>query len=371
MASFLFWISPEPGHILPTIELSLSLRARGHTIYYHTCDTIMHELNEIGFQTVPSFRQFTATLLPRSLKYPVGPTTVFEATLKARFGHISEYFSYLREDLLYALQNVQPDVLLLDAVKDWRLIRGCDDFARTLGAQVSVVRLSSQLGCHRWPPALMRIPLAVLCPKQLECRDQIDALAVYGEPSVFRGFGTLEELDLSSFISKPIVYITFGSQAGEYPGIHDLMNRILVLASLESRYNYVITSSNSSRLNKPEVSSNVYFVPHYAHRAVLRGASAMICHGGLGSIKDAVDASVPMLIVPQKWDQHANARRVVVHSLGTSIAPCLASPESLKTALNAIMSSQSIDKGLKEMKAHFEACRTSCTLVNFCEDAVR
>jgi UDP:flavonoid glycosyltransferase YjiC (YdhE family) len=329
----------------------------------------MHELNEMGFQAVPSFRQFAATLPPRSLKHPVGPTTAFEATLQARFGHISEYFSYLRKDLLNALQDVQPDVLVLDAVKDWRLIKECDDFVRTLGPQVSTVRLSFQLGYRSGVGAWKGSPLAVLCPKELEFSDQIDACAVYGEPSLFRGFGTLEEHDLSLFISKPIVYITFGSQVDEYPRIRDLMNNILVLASLEPRYNYVITSA--SRLLESELASNVYFVPHRVHRDVLRAASAMICHGGLGSIKDAIDACIPMLIIPQRWDQHANAKRVAVHSLGTSMSTNLASPELLKSALNAIMSSPSIDEGLKRMKAHFETYRMSCALVNFCEEAAR
>ena len=58
-------------------------------------------------------------------------------------------------------------------------------------------------------------------------------------------------------------------------------------------------------------------LPFVPQRAVLDRCAAVICHGGYGTVLDAVDAAVPMVIVPFGADQHVNA--AAVQRLGIGI----------------------------------------------------
>jgi UDP:flavonoid glycosyltransferase YjiC (YdhE family) len=49
---------------------------------------------------------------------------------------------------------------------------------------------------------------------------------------------------------------------------------------------------------------------------ILRRASLMITHGGLGSVKECAALGVPMLVFPLKDDQPGNAARVEARGLG-------------------------------------------------------
>ena len=51
---------------------------------------------------------------------------------------------------------------------------------------------------------------------------------------------------------------------------------------------------------------------------VVPHAAAMVCHGGFGTVRGAVSAGLPLVVVPLFADQPYNARRVA--SLGAGIA---------------------------------------------------
>jgi UDP:flavonoid glycosyltransferase YjiC (YdhE family) len=58
-------------------------------------------------------------------------------------------------------------------------------------------------------------------------------------------------------------------------------------------------------------------VPFADHDEVMPSCTAVVTHGGLGTVLHALAHGVPMLLLPLGRDQHANAARVA--SLGAGI----------------------------------------------------
>jgi MGT family glycosyltransferase len=77
------------------------------------------------------------------------------------------------------------------------------------------------------------------------------------------------------------------------------------------------------------------FLPH---SPILRRASAVICHGGMGTTQKALAAGVPVCVVPFLRDQFEIARRVKVAGAGESLRARRLRPDRLRAAVAATIS---------------------------------
>lgn len=77
------------------------------------------------------------------------------------------------------------------------------------------------------------------------------------------------------------------------------------------------------------------FLPH---SPILRRASAVICHGGMGTTQKALAAGVPVCVVPFLRDQFEIARRVEVVGAGESLRATRLRPDRLRAAVAATIS---------------------------------
>jgi MGT family glycosyltransferase len=78
----------------------------------------------------------------------------------------------------------------------------------------------------------------------------------------------------------------------------------------------VITAGPALDLSGFEAPANVQVVASAPHSEVLRHASAVVTHGGHGTVVKALAAGVPLLVMPMGRDQGDNAARVVAHGAG-------------------------------------------------------
>ena len=64
-------------------------------------------------------------------------------------------------------------------------------------------------------------------------------------------------------------------------------------------------------------------------------ATAMVCHGGSGTVNAALAAGLPMVVVPLFADQPHNARRVAEIGAGIALAPdqLVRLPDAVRTLL--------------------------------------
>ena len=80
------------------------------------------------------------------------------------------------------------------------------------------------------------------------------------------------------------------------------------------------------------------FVPQ---RAVIRTASAVVTHGGLNTVLDALAAGVPLVVVPLAFEQGATAARVARTGAGLVIPRRQLTPMRMTEALGALLDTPS------------------------------
>lgn len=118
--------------------------------------------------------------------------------------------------------------------------------------------------------------------------------------------------------TDPLVYLTFGTVAPQREFFPDLYRAAIdALAPLPIQL-VVTVGRDRDPAHLGTVPANVRVERWVDHGSVLRHASAVVCHGGSGTVRGALAQEVPLVIMPMFADQPHNAARV--HALGAGIA---------------------------------------------------
>jgi zeaxanthin glucosyltransferase len=116
---------------------------------------------------------------------------------------------------------------------------------------------------------------------------------------------------------RKLVYCAFGTVPIEdaQTFLSFIENLVEALAGLNVIL-LVATSLDTSKMR--HLGEDVYILPYVPQLDVLQYADVFITHGGLNSIKEAIDQAVPMLVYPGEsvMDPPGNSTRVVYHQLG-------------------------------------------------------
>jgi UDP:flavonoid glycosyltransferase YjiC (YdhE family) len=93
-----------------------------------------------------------------------------------------------------------------------------------------------------------------------------------------------------------------------------------------------------------------------AQRAVLDRSAVVICHGGYGTVLDAVDAAVPLVIVPFGADQPVNAAAVERLGIGIVIEEAAVSPATIRAEVDALLDPAAPQRGrIRELRDTWRA----------------
>ena len=115
----------------------------------------------------------------------------------------------------------------------------------------------------------------------------------------------------------PLVYMTFGSVAANFP-FFDALLRAALAALAELPVRLLLTIGERADPAELDVLPDNVRVERWVPQAqVLPHAAAMVCHGGFGTVLGGLYAGVPMVLVPMFADQPRNAARVA--ELGAGI----------------------------------------------------
>ena len=145
-------------------------------------------------------------------------------------------------------------------------------------------------------------------------------------------FGTIEPNDTSvifSFIRK-LIQVSLRR------------NHILVLA-LKAKHEDII---------KLAVKGDVYIFNFIPQLQVLKAADLFITHGGLNSIREAINAEVPMLLYPvhPEFDPIGNAARIVYHQLGLRGNAATDIDAEIDAKINELLTNPLYKKNIQELK---------------------
>lgn len=88
--------------------------------------------------------------------------------------------------------------------------------------------------------------------------------------------------------------------------------------------------------------TNIVTANYLPFRELLRGARAIVHHGGIGTTSQAFAAGLPQLVTPMAFDQFDNAARVERLGCGSWLAMTRVSAERLSHLLNKLLASRQV-----------------------------
>jgi UDP:flavonoid glycosyltransferase YjiC (YdhE family) len=134
----------------------------------------------------------------------------------------------------------------------------------------------------------------------------------------------------------PLVYATLGTVAGNMEDRRSAYRVLLdALSGLSVRV--LLTIGADLPLDTiGEVAANVHVERFVPQDDVLPHASAVVCHGGSGTVLGTLAAGVPMVVTPMFADQPFNADRVAAVGAGLAVARP-ASAAEIRAALSRVL----------------------------------
>ncbi len=147
-----------------------------------------------------------------------------------------------------------------------------------------------------------------------------------------------ERRDWSSVDGRPNVFCSLGTlQGGRLP-----IFRIVAEACRDR--GLALTVAHGGKLDATEAASlpgNPRVEAFVPQRAVIGTASAVVTHGGLNTVLDALAAGVPLIVVPLAFEQGATAARVARTGAGLVIPRRQFTPVRVADALTALLDTPS------------------------------
>ncbi len=99
------------------------------------------------------------------------------------------------------------------------------------------------------------------------------------------------------------------------------------------------------------IAPNVRVVRWVAHSDLLPQTDVLVTTGGAGTVMAALQAGVPMVVVPTEWDKPENAQRVVEAGAGVRLNPRRCTPERLREAVQHVLRDPSYRANAQRMRA--------------------
>jgi MGT family glycosyltransferase len=121
-----------------------------------------------------------------------------------------------------------------------------------------------------------------------------------------------------------------------------------------------------SELGMGALAPNVRIEPWIAHTELFPHTDVVITTGGAGTILTALEAGIPLLIVPTEWDKADNAQRVVEAGAALRISPGRCSPKRLRAAVERLLSDPNYRenaKGLAQILKGLNGPRKAAELI--------
>lgn len=400
MSRFLFCVTPIPGHLNIFMSVAKAVQARGHEVAFYTGNRAQTLLDGEGFDFF-SFEHFDGDRAWNAWR-------ALEARESIAFHAPAKLYHIFRDcvvrpipdqvsDLNSIIRTWRPDALITDFVCWGPFLV----LWETTGLPVAL--LSTGLGCrmggsfpgaaassgpglpaagnfvarslawaihlaatgirrevnrirasHGLPPMgcsvddfMWRLPLYIV-PNvpEFDFRTIQPPSVHYVGPCVWnwhsRSAATPWLDELAS--DRPWVHVTEGTIHYRDPLVLRAAAQGLACQPVQA----ILTTGQDrdpAELDLGPIAPNVRVERWVSHGDLLPRCAAVVTTGGAGTVMSALQAGVPMVVVPTAsgaaWDKPMNARRVVAAGVGLSLRPRQCTPARLRAAVERILTEPS------------------------------
>ena len=136
---------------------------------------------------------------------------------------------------------------------------------------------------------------------------------------------------------RQLILISTGTLAAELAD--DFYRRALAaLAGTADRWQAILVTDPAG---VPDPPANVRVAASVPMLALMPRLAAVVCHGGLNTVSEALAHGVPLVVAPIRHDQPVNASLVVAAGAGLRIRFSRFTPDELRDALDTVLSEPS------------------------------
>jgi MGT family glycosyltransferase len=376
MASYLFYLSPQTGHVFPLVPTMLELTARGHTVTVYCHPPGVATLSGLGLAAYPVDEAIVARA--QDDWQATSRTDAYRRAMRTYLDRAPLEVT----DLNRAIGLHTPDVLVVDPIcwgagaaaqasglpwawaAAWTVGIESRDVPPTglgLPPRTDLVgRLmyadARRRGARFWRPVVaelneLRGGLGLPPVRSMSelWSTTADVCLIYTAepleyprtdwPASVRLVGPggwtppADEPDWLAAVTAPIVLVTCST---ERQGDIRLVDT--TLRALAGEQVFVVATTAAADSTGLVVPANARVESFLPHGPVLARASCVVCHGGLGIVHAALLAGVPVCAVPFGRDQPEVAMRVQVAGVGVRVPPNRLTPERVRTAVFSAMS---------------------------------
>ena len=413
MSRFLVTCWPFVGHLYPQISVAHALRDRGHEVAFYTHESARSVLDAERFELFP-FIKVDERRYERihALEAEVPPTQPKYQTLSVAMTAYRDMLAGSIPEMVADLQPVirswRPDVIVTDPalwasiLVVWELtgvpvalltqmigsmIPGPDGppwgpglrpprtfttklLSRVVQVGTDIVTYNMRRNLNRiraqyaLPPMgcsvnafTGRLPL-YLIPSVPELdynrRDQ-PANVHYIGPCVWTRPAGIPAPEWFSSLStdRPWVHATEGTAQYQEPFLLRAAARGLANQNMEVILTTGQTWRDPAALRLDSPASNIHVARWLSHQDLLPRCAAIVTTGGAATVLAALQAGVPLVVVPTFWDKSDNAQRVVEAGVGVRLAPRHCTPATLRAAVRRLLEEPAFRENAQRMARRF------------------
>jgi UDP:flavonoid glycosyltransferase YjiC (YdhE family) len=369
---FLFSTTRGTGHVQPLLPYARALKERGHDVLVAAPLDVGESLRQAGFAHAPFDHPGDESLTPIWARLATaGAQESMEIAIAEIFAGVNARAAL--PELQKAIQRFSPDLIVRDSVEFAALVAA--EAARVKSARVAVHLVSFEESFSALAGdsvAALRAALGLAPdggaafhsePIFSAFPDSLDGPLSGGANTVVRFRARMPDDEPNAAPSgawrrerdgsEPLVYITFGTLAGSTPRVRHVY-RLALDAVADLPIRAVLTTGpgvESSALGA--IPSNVQVEAWIPQREVLPHAAAVVCHGGSGTVRGALAAGLPLVVLPFGADQPYNAQRIA--AVGAGLALANADVVSLRAAVKRVLVDATLHTGAKRMAADIAA----------------
>jgi len=374
LTSVALLVPPFQGHVNPALGTAAALVRGGHRVAIHLPEDFRVAVEGVGAKLWPYDPQpppdWAAVDDDRLVRF---------ASLPARLAHESRTVLPI---VLAALAAHPPDVLAYDQLCVWGHLAAA---VTKLPAALLCTSYAAGPGWSPWDhqayAALPPVPVAdaawtasmdemaerhgaprmslpdlfgavepvnvVFMPRVLQ-----PAGATFDDRYVFVGPALRPATGNASCIGDtgedlPLVYVSMGTMFGDWPQLSALCD----LAFADGRWRVLVADPGSEQVDRGPVAVR----RSVDQLAVLDRAAVAVSHGGMGSVLEALNAGVPLVVVPQVPEQEITADRVAALGVGVRLDRATMDSEVLRRAVDEVADDPRIRRAVDRMRYAVQA----------------
>ena len=308
---FLFTTIPGSGHFHPLVPTARALQSRGHDVAFAASPTFAPAIEAAGFEAHPSGPAWLERLSdPVMQKIMAGE---FFVDL-IRMGMVEGIIRAAKASGADAIVRGSGELggLLAGAILDLPVASAAPAAAKFYEPMIrpGVARAAAEHGLDGERVTAVDFEMLRIdrTPPSLETPGHVPPLnSINVRPEPYDDGGELPAW-FDDLGERPLVYVTLGTvMNGNVP-----LFRLIADALAGQPYQVVIALGDGiPRGALGEVAGNIHVGGYLPQARILERSSAVVNHGGYGTVSAALGAGLPLFLLPMGADQPYNAERCI------------------------------------------------------------